>query len=77
MDIYLPTASTPKVLNLFRKSRIRIIQSLLLMGGVLAMNGCLSLKFGGSSNSSQTTAPQITDLSGSSHGAQPAGPPQS
>jgi len=72
MDIYLPTASTPLVLNRFRQSWLRIIQSLLLMSGVLAISGCLSLRLGGDNNS-QTTARQTADLSR----AEPAGPPQS
>jgi hypothetical protein len=72
MDIYLSTASTPLVLNRFRQSRLRIIQSMLVMGGVLAMSGCLSLKLGGD-NSSPTKARQTADLSR----AEPAGPPQS
>jgi hypothetical protein len=62
MDIYLSTASTPLVLNRFRQGWLRIIQSLVLMGGVLAMSGCLSLRLGGD-NSSQTTARQTADLS--------------
>jgi hypothetical protein len=62
MDIYLPTASTPLILNVFRRSRLRIIKYVLLMGGALAMSGCLSLRLGGD-NSSPTTVRQTADLS--------------
>ena len=46
MDIYLPTASALLILNVFRRSRLRIIKYALLMGGALAMSGCLSLRLG-------------------------------
>jgi hypothetical protein len=68
MDIYLPTASALLILNVFRRSRLRIIKYMLLMGGALAMSGCLSLRLG-SNDKPQPTVGQSAGPVGQRAGA--------
>ena len=68
MDIYLPTASALLILNVFRRSRLRMIKYVLLMGGALAMSGCLSLKLG-SNDKRQPTVGQSAGPVGQRAGA--------
>jgi hypothetical protein len=68
MDIYLPTASALLILNVFRRSRLRMIKYVLLMGGALAMSGCLSLRLG-SNDKPQPTVGQNAGPVGQRAGA--------
>jgi hypothetical protein len=46
MDIYLAIGFAPLVLGIIAVSRLRTARYLLVIAGALALNGCLSLKFG-------------------------------
>jgi len=46
MDIYLAIGFAPLVLGVFAISRLGAVRYLLVIGGALALSGCLSLKFG-------------------------------
>jgi hypothetical protein len=46
MDIYLAIGFAPLVLGVFACTRFRVARYLFLLGGALAMSGCLSLKLG-------------------------------
>ncbi|HYZ72708.1 MAG TPA: hypothetical protein VE641_06485 [Chthoniobacterales bacterium] len=67
MDIYRPTASVLLILNVFQRSRLRIIKYMLLVGGALAMSGCLSLRLG-SNDKRQPTVGQSAGPAGRSAG---------
>ena len=55
MDIYLAIGFAPLVLGVFVISRLRAVRYLLVIGGALALSGCLSLKLG-SNDKPQPTA---------------------
>jgi hypothetical protein len=55
MDIYLAIGFAPLVLAVLAISRLRAVRYLILVGGALAMSGCLSLKLG-SNDKPQPTA---------------------
>ncbi|MBV8101523.1 MAG: hypothetical protein JOZ31_20460 [Verrucomicrobia bacterium] len=57
MDIYLAIGFAPLVLGVCAISRLRVGRCLLLIGGALALSGCLSLKLG-SNDKPQPTAGQ-------------------
>jgi len=46
MDIYLAIGFAPLVLGVFAISRLRVVRYLFVIGGALALSGCLSLKLG-------------------------------
>ena len=46
MDIYLAIGFAPLVLGVFAVSRLRVVRYLVVIGGALALSGCLSLKLG-------------------------------
>jgi hypothetical protein len=46
MDIYLAIGFAPLVFGLFVLSRPRALRYLIVIGGALALSGCLSLKLG-------------------------------
>jgi hypothetical protein len=76
MDIYLAIGFAPLVLGLYAVGRFRALRYLLVIAGSLALNGCLSLRFGGK-DKSQTTVSQAPELSGAADAvAQPAGQPR-
>jgi hypothetical protein len=61
MDIYLAIGFAPLVLGVFVIGRFRAVRYLAVFAAVLALSGCLSLKFGGNdkpqSNLGQTAGP--------------------
>ena len=46
MDIYLAIGFAPLVLGVFVISRLRAARYLVVIGGALALSGCLSMKLG-------------------------------
>ncbi|HEX6563490.1 MAG TPA: hypothetical protein VF020_04350 [Chthoniobacterales bacterium] len=46
MDIYLAIGFAPLVLGVFAIRRLRAVRYLVVIGGALALSGCLSLKLG-------------------------------
>jgi hypothetical protein len=57
VDIYLAIGFAPLVLGVFVISRLRVVRYLLVIGGALALSGCLSLKLG-SNDKPRSTAGQ-------------------
>ena len=47
MDIYLAIGFAPLVLGAFVIGRLRVVRYLVVCAAMLALSGCLSLKFGG------------------------------
>ena len=58
MDIYLAIGFAPLVLGIFAIDRLRAVRYLVVIGGALALSGCLSLKLGSNDKPQQPTAGQ-------------------
>jgi hypothetical protein len=54
MDIYLAIGFAPLVLGVFVIGRLRAVRYLAVFAAVLALSGCLSLKFGGNDKPQST-----------------------
>ena len=67
MDIYLAIGFAPLVLGVFAISRLLVVRYLVVIGGALALSGCLSLKLG-SNDKPQPTAGQSAGPVGRSAG---------
>jgi hypothetical protein len=67
MDIYLAIGFAPLVLGVFAISRLRVVRYLVVIGGALALSGCLSLKLG-SNDKPQPAAGQSAGPVGRSAG---------
>jgi hypothetical protein len=67
MDIYLAIGFAPLVLGVFAISRLRVVRYLVVIGGALALSGCLSLKLG-SNDKPRPTAGQSAGPVGRSAG---------
>jgi hypothetical protein len=69
MDIYLAIGFAPLVLGVFAVSRLRAVRYLLVVTGVLALSGCLSLKLGSSNDKPQPMVGQSAGPVGQRTGA--------
>ncbi|HEX4202015.1 MAG TPA: hypothetical protein VHY59_10890 [Chthoniobacterales bacterium] len=72
MDIYLAIGFAPLVLGAFAISRLRVVRYLVMIGGALALSGCLSLKLG-SNDKPQPTPGQSAGPVGRSAGTPDVG----
>jgi hypothetical protein len=68
MDIYLAIGFAPLVLGVFVIGRLRAVRYVAVSAAVLALSGCLSLKFGGN-DKPQSTVGQSAGPAGQRAGA--------